>query len=158
MTPVLRDWLVPRGRDVSPLKSILDVRHLALVYAEVLGYPALRFLRLTSSDYFGNVGRSYLGVPVLFSYSSPSFAAHVLCVVFGSSYKQMVGPHTGWIVAVVQAIQALRYGSMSKLVGGAMRELHDFFASEFDVDASVSMCACTGFPDPTPVCFLDLGP
>lgn len=154
MTP-----LITRSRDVSPPTPALDVRHCALIYAEIFGDQALKFLRLTSPDYLCHVGRSYLGVPVLFSSGAASFAAHVLTVVFGSSYKQVIGPNTGCIVAVVQAIQAFRDWAICQLVGGTMRELYDRpFASATDVDAPVAMCGYTGFPDPAPVCFLYLSP
>jgi hypothetical protein len=150
---------LPR-RDVGPRMAAIDMGNHALVDAVVASDSALRFLSLTSTNYFGHIIGRYLGMPILFALRAAAFAPHVLAVVFGRSDKQVVWPHARGIVAVVQAIQALRYGSIGEFVGGTMRELYGspFASTCVDAYAPVAVCAYTSCPDPTPVCFLDLGP
>jgi len=144
--------------DVCPGTSVLDVLNLATPDAELLRNGALGDSAIEAvSDSPNIVDGQFccrVGDTTVVGCGSTSLAQAIAPVVASGSQPEMIGPNTGWVVAVVQDVQPVGNRSVRKLPGVTMGCTN---VTVGDTEAAVAFHGGGG-PHPAVIGLVDLGP
>lgn len=122
--------------------------------AETISDGLLRFSSIVPTP---NISNRRIGQPCRsdpFSNDVSSFSNGVSLILYDCSEKQMVWPDTGWIVASMAHMDAIRYRPVSQFPGDSVCPRTDAAQHEFTVTVWLTVCC----PQPTAISLLCVSP